>query len=130
VSGKDETVPVVTDLAVRITENGDFVGLDLACGDGRVRSIALPAPLVAKMIAGFLWSGEEAARRGGAIILPNAAIGHLQSAAPTAGKVEIVGQGGAGVLDFDVGGTHVCIRLTREGMKGLSAALGKWFEAR
>ena len=129
-SSKDETIPVVTDLTVRITETGDYVGLDLACGDGRVRSIALPAPLIAKMIAGFLWSAEEAGRRGGPIELPDAAIGHLQSAAPTARRVDIVGQSSAGVLDFDVGGAHVCIRLTRDGVKDLAAALAKWFETR
>jgi len=124
----DDSVPLVADVTMRITAAGDFVGLDLTGADGRVRSVALPSALIAKLTAGFLWAAEEAARRGAVIALSDAAIGHLQSAAPSASAVEIVGRPGAPVLDFEIGGAHMCVRLSREGMVGLAGAMERWFD--
>lgn len=125
----DDTLPLLADLTVRVTEKGDYVGLDMMGADGQVRSIALPSVLIAKMTAGFLWAAEECARRGTTAALPDDAIGHLQSSAPTATGVEIVG-GAAPVLDFDIGGAHVCVRLSRDTTRALAIALARHLESR
>lgn len=124
----DDTIPLMTDLTVRVTEKGDYVGLEMTCADGQLRAIAVPSVLVAKLTAGFLWAAEECARRGAPASLPDAAIGHLQSSAPVARAVEIVG-GAAPVLDFDVGGAHVCLRLDRETTRKLAIALARHLES-
>lgn len=124
----DPTVPLMTDLTVRVTEKGDYVGLEMMCADGQIRTIAVPSILIAKLTAGLLWAAEDCARRGGPAELPDAAIGHLQSSAPAVSRVDVVGTA-APVLDFDVGGAHVCLRLDREGTKSLAIALARHLEA-
>lgn len=124
----DATIPLMTDLTVRVTEKGDYVGLEMTCADGQIRTIAVPSVLVAKLTAGLLWAAEDCARRGGPADLPDAAIGHLQSSAPKARSVEVVGAAST-VLDFDVGGAHVCLRLNRDVTQSLAIALARHLEA-
>ena len=120
----EPSVPLLRDVTFRITEKGDFIGLDMACADGSTRSIAMPAALAAKLTAGFLWSAEEAARRGQRVELADAALGHLQASAPVVKAFDIVGGGGAPVLDLEIGAAHVCVRFSREGAAALHQALG------
>jgi len=124
----DESVPLLRDVTFRITEQGDFIGLDMDCGDGAQRTIAIPAVLVSKFAAGFLWAAEESGRRGAVAALSDAVLGHLQASAPVVTAFDVAGSAGGPVLDFQVGAAHVCLRFTRDGAKALLASLARFFD--
>lgn len=63
--------PLITDVTFRLSQEGDMVGMDFECGDGRTRSVMLPVSTLPKLIAGMMWAGAESAeRRPGAPVSP------------------------------------------------------------
>jgi len=55
--------PLITDVTFRLSREGDMVGMDFECADGRTRSVMLPVSTLPKLIAGMMWAGAESAER-------------------------------------------------------------------
>lgn len=107
----DRAVPVVSDVTVRISADGAMIGFDFESRDGSVRTLALPAEDLSKLLAGCLWAGGESAARRAASPTPPSLREQLRDGARTVSDWRIVDEGGEQFLEVTVGAAFLCLRL-------------------
>lgn len=107
-------VPVVEDVTFRVSPGGDMIALDFKGRDGAVRSIAVPAADLTKLFAGFLWAGEECARRGPPTTPDPMLKDVLRQGAPVATDWRITEIGKDQFLEVRIGAAQLCVRLPRD----------------
>ncbi len=106
-------IPVVSDVTFRISADGGMIGLDFECKDGQVRTVALPVAELNKLLAGFIWAGNEsAARRAPAPVRPEVREA-LRDGAREVTDWRIVNAGDEQFLEISVGAAFLCLRLAR-----------------
>lgn len=117
--------PLVEDVTFRMSERGDAVGFDLECGDGQVRRLVFPTAIIPKLLAGFLWSGAEAARRAPDVRIPEQLKERIQDGARVATRAQLVRIESEPdvVLELEVGAAVVAIRLPETWAESLGVAL-------
>lgn len=125
-----DAVPIVTDVTFRISEHGDFFGLDFDCRDGSKRSAAFSIAVLTKMLAGSVWAGAEAARRGATPPLPDPVRHALQEAAPPVTGFNMVETPTGPVLEMQIGAAVLCVRLSDAGLRALAGALTDYSQTR
>ncbi|MFZ4069004.1 MAG: hypothetical protein ACOYJ6_02750 [Caulobacterales bacterium] len=125
-----DPVPIVTDLTFRISEHGDFFGLDFDCRDGSKRSAAFSIAVLTKMLAGSVWAGAEAGRRNNIPSLPETVRHALQDAAPPVTGFDMVETVTGPVLEIQIGAAIVCLRLSDTGLRALATALSDYTQTR
>lgn len=118
-----DPVPIVTDVTFRISEHGDFFGLDFDCRDGSKRSAAFSIAVLTKMLAGSVWAGAEAGRRGASPPLPDGVRHAMQDAAPPVTGFSMVDTPTGPVLEVQIGAAVLCVRLSDAGLRALADAL-------
>ena len=108
-------IPVISDVTFRVSPDGAMVGVDFECKDGQTRSVAVPAADLSKMLAGFLWAGDECALRRGPPGLSLAVHEGLRAGARTASHLRIADGGdGEQFLEVSVGAAHLVLRLRKD----------------
>lgn len=107
-------VPVVSDVTFRISADGEMIGIDFECRDGQVRAVALPAADLSKMLAGFVWAGDESALRKYPGALDTRVREALRDGARPATDWRIVEVQGEQYLEVSVGAAHLCVRLPKD----------------
>lgn len=107
-------IPVVTDVTFRISEGGDMIGMDFECRDGAVRSVAFPATDLSKLLAGFLWAGDESATRQVPSAVDEALKARLRDGARSASDWKIARYGGEQYLEVTVGAAFLSVRLPQK----------------
>jgi hypothetical protein len=122
-------VPIVEDVAFRLSENGEFFGMDFNSRDGRMRSAVFSAPVLTKLIAGLLWSASEAGLRGVEAPLSAEALAALGEGAPVVTGLELTPKAGGAVLEMTLGAAVVVARLPDESLRALLLLLADYFEA-
>ena len=108
-------IPVVTDVTFRVSEGGDMIGMDLECRDGAVRSVAIPAVDLTKLLAGFLWAGHESAMRRFPTPIDDATRERLRDGARPATDWKMIQIGSEQYLEVTVGAAFLSVRLPRDG---------------
>jgi hypothetical protein len=126
----NDPVPIVTDVTFRISEHGDFFGLDFNCRDGSTRSAAFSIAVLTKLLAGSVWAGAEAARRSTIPPLPDAVRHALQDAAPPVTGFDMVDTASGPLLEIQVGAAVLCLRLSDSALRALAHALEDFSRAR
>jgi hypothetical protein len=121
-SGADP-VPVVTDIEFRVSEGGDFFGMDFRARDGAVRSIAFPMSTLPSIVSGCLWVGADAGRKRPQATLHDQVRAAAREAAGPVTQWEIVPKGGGAVLEFRIGAGLVCLELSPPALKALAVSL-------
>jgi hypothetical protein len=106
-------IPVISDVTFRISADGAMVGVDFECRDGQVRSVALPIGELNRMIAGFIWAGDESASRRPPEAVPQEVREVLRDGARGVTDWRIVDAGGEQFLEVSVGAAFVSLRLAR-----------------
>jgi hypothetical protein len=125
-----DPVPIVTDVTFRISEHGDFFGLDFDCRDGTSRSAAFSVAVLTKLLAGCLWAGSEAARRRNLPPLPDTVRHALHEAAPPVTGFDMIEGSDGPLLEMQIGAATMCVRLTDQGLRALAAALDDYGRTR
>jgi hypothetical protein len=126
----NDPVPIVTDVTFRISEHGDFFGLDFDCRDGTKRSAAFSIAVLTKMLAGSVWAGAEAGRRNSIPALPETIRHALQDAAPPVTGFDMVETTTGPVLEMQIGAAVLCVRLSDSGLRALATALSDYTQTR
>jgi hypothetical protein len=105
--------PVITDVAVRLSDGGDMVRIDFECNDGRTRTVALPVAVLPKLVGGMMAAGAEAAARRPTPPLSLAERELLHDGARTATDWRVTpAPGGRDVmLELEAGAALVCLRV-------------------
>jgi hypothetical protein len=116
-------VPIVTDMAFRVTADGAYFGIDMICADGRTRTGVFPIDMAAKLLAGALWTGEEAARRGQVGVLPEPVLADLRATAATVTGLALHPAGADAVMELLVGATPVSLSMPRQALIALARAI-------
>jgi hypothetical protein len=126
------TIPVVDEIAVRVSENGEFFGLDLECRDGTTRSAIFEISVATRLIATLLWGAAEAGARGGggAEEGSEGVRNGLRAGAPRTRFVETVADadGHAVAAEFAVGAATLILRLDRSTALDLAESLVRAFD--
>jgi hypothetical protein len=108
-------VPVISDVTFRVSADGAMIGVDFECRDGQTVTVALPVADLSKMLAGFLWAGDESALRR----FPDAPEARLRDVlrdgARPATDWRIIEARGEQFLEVSVGAAHLCVRLPKGG---------------
>lgn len=104
-------VPVISDVTFRVSADGAVIGIDFECRDGQVRSVALPVVDLNKMLAGFVWAGDESAQRRGPQPVAPAVRDVLRDGARPVSDWRIVDADGEQFLEISVGSAFLCLRL-------------------
>jgi hypothetical protein len=107
-------IPVIADVTFRVSQDGAMIGIDFECKDGQTRTVALPAADLSKMLAGFIWAGDECAARRPPPPLSLPVHEALRDGARTATHLRIADSGGEQFLEVSVGAAHLVIRLRNE----------------
>lgn len=104
--------PMISDVAFRLSQAGDMIGIDFECTDGRTRSVALPVSSLPKLIAGMMAAGAESAERRPPPPIPLAERELLHDGARAITDWRVLpGAGGEVVLEAECGVGRVCLRL-------------------
>lgn len=106
-------IPVVSDVTFRISADGAMIGVDFECKDGQLRSVALPIVDLNKMIAGFIWAGDESAARRSPLPVSPVERDALRDGARGVTDWRIVDAGGEQFLEIAVGAAFMSLRLAR-----------------
>jgi hypothetical protein len=116
-----DRVPIVEDVAFRMSEAGDFFGIDFHGRDGQMRSAAFSTVVLEKLIAGCLWTAAEAGLRGVPSALTEEMRHVLQEGAPVVTDVRLVPQhpNGGAVLELSVGAGAAVLRMPPEALRSL-----------
>jgi hypothetical protein len=105
--------PMISDVAFRLSQAGDMIGMDFECTDGRTRSVALPIATLPKLIAGMMWAGAESAERRPSppLSLSEREILHDGARTITDWRVSPAPDGDGAILEVESGVGLVCLRL-------------------
>lgn len=119
------TVPMITDVTVRISDSGDMFSLEFEASDGKVRNVALPVASLPKLISGLMWAGAESAERRVTPSLPPAERETLHDGARglTDWRVSPTSDGRAAVLELESGAGMLCVRVPPLAARLLGLAL-------
>lgn len=107
-------VPVISDVTFRVSADGAMIGIDFECRDGQVVTVALPAADLSKMLAGFMWAGDESAQRRFPDALEPRLREVLRDGARAATDWRMTEVRGEQYLEVSVGAAHLCVRLPKE----------------
>ena len=104
-------LPVVDDVTFRVSKDGAMIALDFLGRDGTLRSVAVPSGDLNKLFAGFLWVGEECARRQPVAPVDPDLRDVLRQGAPVASDWRISEVGADQFLEVRIGAAFVCVKL-------------------
>ncbi|MDX2234931.1 MAG: hypothetical protein NW200_10585 [Hyphomonadaceae bacterium] len=109
----DAGIPIVSDVTFRVSADGAMIGVDFECKDGRVRTVAIPVGDLNKLLAGFVWAGDESANRRAPRPMAPPDRDALRDGARGVTDWRIVDAGGEQFLEVSVGAAFLCLRLAR-----------------
>lgn len=120
-----EAPPVIEDVTFRMSAKGDAIGFDLELTNGQTRRLVFPVQALPKLLAGFLWSGAEAAARATPSAMPDEMRERLQDGARVATAARLVRVAGLEevVLELEVGAAAFAVRLPDTWAETLGVAL-------
>jgi hypothetical protein len=120
-----EAPPLVEDVTFRMSAKGDAIGFDLECRDGSVRRLVFPIDTLPKLLAGFLWSGAEAADRAAPPKVSEEFKSALQDGARLASGARLIRLEGVRdvVLEMEVGAAVFAVRIPDTWAETLGVAL-------
>ena len=106
-----EGLPITEDVNFRVSPDGAMIALDFLGRDGAVRSVAFPNADLTKLFAGFLWAGEECAKRQ-TLSRPDPDLREvLRRGAPVADDWLITDVGADQFLEVRIGAALLCVKL-------------------